>query len=184
MLIENCLEVYDGIFVVDNFYEKYIDLKNIINKNSDQHIYHEGDFAHNYSWIDKGDEYNNISSEGLIVEKYCTFLKSCVDSIFLTNVKKRNGLNAIIYPAGGRKGAHTDSFHKDEEGNLHEIHIFSSVHFLEEPESGGELYYPDFDLKIESKENRAVFFKAKYLHEVLEITSGIKISINYFWEVH
>lgn len=183
MKVEDFTELHDGIFVVDNFYEKYLDLKNIINKNSDKHTYHEGDFADIYSWRDSGDSYNNISSEASMIEDYCATLKSCVDLLFSTNAKRQSCMNAIIYPVGGRKGPHTDSFHKDEQGKLHEIHIFSSVHFLQEPNSGGELYYPDFNLKIESKENRVVFFKAKYLHEVLEITSGTKISINYFWEV-
>jgi Rps23 Pro-64 3,4-dihydroxylase Tpa1-like proline 4-hydroxylase len=184
MLNNNLCKLHNGIYIIDNFYENYIKLKNIISKNSDKYKYHEGDFAHLYTWKNDGSHVTyDIDTDSNLVSDYCNFLKFNIDHIFSTNVKNKYSLDAIIYPVGGRKGQHTDSFHKDEDGKLHKIHIYSSAHFLEKPKIGGELYYPEFDIKIESKENRIVFFKCEYLHEVLEITAGNKISVNYFWEV-
>lgn len=183
MLQNNLHKVHNEIFIIDNFCENYIKLKNIINNNSDKYTYHEGDCAYLYGWRNEDNHKvygDDIDSQ--LISDYCSFIKFNIDNIFSTNVKNKYSLDAIIYPVGGKKGPHTDSFHRDENGKLHEIHIYSSTHFIEEPEKGGELYFPEFNIKIESKKNRIVLFKCTYLHEVLEVTAGAKISINYFWE--
>jgi Rps23 Pro-64 3,4-dihydroxylase Tpa1-like proline 4-hydroxylase len=181
-MVKEIHKISNNIFVIDNFYEEYNKLIDIIYSHQDSFSYHEGDMALNYSWIDKGDESNNFSSERIIIDKYCRAVRECGETLFNTHVKSKSCLNAIIYSNGSRKGPHTDEFSIDKNGQEYKAHIFSSAHFLRSCTSGGQLYYPDLEISIEPLENRIVFFNSEYLHEVLEVNSGTRISINYFWE--
>lgn len=170
------LELAKNVFVIDNFFLEIDNLENYIRSDHDNYDYHEGDKA--YMFMSGHSE-----EAGLLIEKYCALVAKEVENCFNVKVKSKNHISAIIYPVGGMKGVHVDNFHKDQDGVDHDIHVYTATHFACQPKSGGELFFPDIDLHIESKRNRLVIFDAKYRHGSSEVLAGEKISINYFWEV-
>lgn len=173
---ERTKQLDEKIFIIDDMYDEVDRIESYIKSYSDNYEYHSGDGANMFtsSHDHKMDE---------LVEHYCSTIQSHVESIFLSKLKKKNHISAIIYPVGGHKGYHVDNYHKDNDGVNHDIHVFSAVHFIEQPGKGGELHFPDLDIKIYSKRNRMVVFDAKLLHGSMEVLEGQKISVNYFWEV-
>lgn len=168
-------EIEKNIFIIDNFYSEIDQIELLIRQDESSYTYHEGDNAYMFM--------SRANSNPDIVQKYCSFVLEHVEECFNTKVKTQCHISAIIYPVGGHKGVHVDNFHKDENGVDHDIHLYTATHFVHSPESGGELFFPDFNLHIESRRNRIVIFDAKYSHGSSEVLSGEKISINYFWEL-
>lgn len=169
-------EVEKNIFIVDNFYSEIDILEKYIRSHYKNYMYHEGDRA--YMFMSGSSE-----QERALVGSYCSLVADQVEYCFGSKVKRQNHISAILYPIGGMKGVHVDNFHKDKDGIDHDIHVYTATHFACEPESGGELFFPDFNLNIASKRNRIVLFDARYRHGSSEVLMGEKISINYFWEI-
>ena len=169
-------KVNEKIFVIDDMYDNIDQVESYIKSYPDSYEYHSGDRANMFTS-------HHDHKMGKLIEDYCGTIQGYVEGIFLSKLKRKSHISAIIYPVGGSKGYHVDNYHKDGDGVNHDIHVFSAVHFVEQPGEGGELYFPDLDIKIDSKRNRMVAFDAKLLHGSMEVIEGQKISINYFWEV-
>lgn len=181
-MISEYVKLSDGIFLIENFYDKYLNLKDIILKNNCEYFFHEGDKAFVYSWVDIADEFNNVSHERRLIDSYCNQIKRSIDILFSTKVTSKSTLEANIYPPGAQKARHDDLYRAPESDDFQIGNDFSSVHFLQNSESGGELYFCDLDIKVNSLENRIVMFESHHIHEVLLIEHGTKISVNHFWK--
>ena len=61
----------------------------------------------------------------------------------------------------------------------------SSLFYLNDDYEGGELYFPLQDIKFKPKKGAAYFFPGdmNYIHGVTEITSGIRYTCPFFWQI-
>lgn len=177
-MLKHIQKLNQKIFVIDDMYDEIDQVEAYIKKGSSRYEYHSGDKANMFT-----SNYDHDHNMEHLIDDYCFAIQTYVESIFSTKLKEKSHISAIIYPVGGRKGYHVDNYHKDADGIDHDIHVFSAVHFVEQPKRGGELHFPDLDIKIDSKRNRMVVFDAKLLHGSMEVIEGQKISVNYFWEV-
>jgi len=78
---------------------------------------------------------------------------------------------------------HSDSTGNNGEDNGTSQRKFSSLIYLNDEFSGGNLWFPKQDTEIEPKPNTLIVFPAtfEYMHGVKAVTSGIRYSILEFW---
>lgn len=82
------------------------------------------------------------------------------------------------YNTGVGMGAHFDKYPEaDNETTL------SAVVYVNDDYTGGEIYFPDYDLAIKPEAGSILFFPstADYLHESKPVGQGRKIMIPVFW---
>jgi predicted 2-oxoglutarate/Fe(II)-dependent dioxygenase YbiX len=62
----------------------------------------------------------------------------------------------------------------------------AGLFYLNDDYDGGELYFPQHDIKFKPKAGAAYFFPGdmNYIHGVTEITSGIRYVIPFFWTIN
>ena len=72
--------------------------------------------------------------------------------------------------------------HIDTESS--ESNHIASVYYINNDYTGGEIVFPDYNLKIKPKPNSLIVFPGNenYLHEVLEITSGDRYSSSLWFQ--
>lgn len=78
---------------------------------------------------------------------------------------------------------HSDSTGNNGEDNGTSQRKFSSLIYLNDQFSGGNLWFPKQNTEIEPKPNTLIIFPAtfEYMHGVKAVTSGIRYSILEFW---
>jgi len=78
---------------------------------------------------------------------------------------------------------HSDSTGNNGEENGTSSRKFSSLLYLNDQFSGGNLWFPNQEIEVIPKPNTLVVFPATfdYLHGVKQVTSGIRYSILEFW---
>ena len=169
--------IMNDVFIINNFYKKCDEILQHISFNQNLYTFHEGDNAYNYS---SSPETNDID---LIID-FCDSIRYEIQDKYNVKLKSRNHLTALIYLIGGQKGPHTDEYHDAHDlVNRKKIHVYSSVYYPNDDYVGGELCFPNINLKIKPEKNSLVLFPCEYLHYVEKITSGNKISITHFWEL-
>lgn len=91
-------------------------------------------------------------------------------------------LPAVVYPEGCGMGLHDDMYHNsDNPATREKVHVYSSVHYLNDDYDGGELVFPDIGLTIKPEANMLLLFPCEHRHEGLPSTNGIKVSSTKFW---
>jgi len=71
---------------------------------------------------------------------------------------------------------HSDGGYPDNEMSI----VFGIAIYLNDNFGGGELYYPNLDIKIKPEKGSLVLHDAKLLHGVLPVTSGTRYAITTF----
>ena len=73
------------------------------------------------------------------------------------------------WSSGSKMGPHVDT---DAQKHLHII----CMYYLDDNYDGGEIVFPDYNLKIKPKPNSLVMFPGNenYVHEVLEVSKGFR----------
>jgi hypothetical protein len=104
----------------------------------------------------------------LLDEKVCSYVENLVDFVKINNIHRF------------RKGD-TMNPHVDNAGNDFN-NVFGAVIYLNEDFGGGELYYPELNFSIKPKANSLVMHDASLLHQVLEVTDGIRYTLTTFIE--
>jgi hypothetical protein len=79
-----------------------------------------------------------------------------------------------------RKGD-TMNAHVDNAGDDFK-NVLGAIIYLNEEFEGGEIYYPELDFKIKPKANSMIMHDASLLHQVLEVTEGIRYTLTTFIE--
>jgi len=61
----------------------------------------------------------------------------------------------------------------------------SSLFYLNDDYEGGELYFPNQEVKFKPKKGAAYFFPGdkNYIHGVTEVKSGVRYTCPFFWEI-
>ena len=78
--------------------------------------------------------------------------------------------------------AHADGENKNEKHPFF-WRNFGCVYYLNDDYEGGEIYFPNQNIKLKPKPNTLVFFPGtlEYLHGVNPITNGIRYTLTSFW---
>jgi Rps23 Pro-64 3,4-dihydroxylase Tpa1-like proline 4-hydroxylase len=93
------------------------------------------------------------------------------------NIGTLHQIYASKYPAGRAIGPHVDSY----EGDSHRV--LSAVLYLNNDYEGGELFFPNQNVKIKPEPGSVVVFPSvdPYYHQSLEVISGMKYAVPGFW---
>ena len=109
--------------------------------------------------------------------------KSSVEDLFKRELKP-NTSHAQIWHKGGYAPPHSDS--SDLEGNLNafQINKYVGILYLNDDYEGGELYFPDHNIKIKPDLCEFIIFPGGFenIHGVEEIKNGDRYTIVSFWD--
>jgi hypothetical protein len=88
---------------------------------------------------------------------------------FSSGLNDTSKFNLIKWGKGCSMKPHIDTYH--QKGN----HIVV-MYYINDNYDGGEIVFPDYNVKIKPKSNSLIMFPGNenYLHEVLEVTGGLR----------
>lgn len=78
------------------------------------------------------------------------------------------------WDSGGSMGPHEDTYVGERDFGI------SAVVYLNDDYEGGELYFPDYNVKVKPSAGSIVFFPSNTKHEALEVKSGYKYFAPFF----
>ena len=99
----------------------------------------------------------------LALEKY---LKEIPNPIWVTDHL------FAIYPPNAYMITHTDT--DTDFGKVGDYPLYTFVSYLNDDYEGGEIEFPDLDIKIKPKKGMAAIFDGTLAHKVNEVTSGTR----------
>lgn len=187
----------DNILIIKNFIEKN-DLKIIqkflpnINKWMDagENIYNDdGICTYDASyWADR-----QCSSEILleispevhnIIYKYILKMRDTINYFYKVKVYERPPV-IIKWRAGMEQQPHADKQLPDGSPNPFPTYDLNSLFYYNDNFTGGELYYPEFDLEIKPEPGLAVAHPGdiNYLHGVKKVLSGERFTTPSFYTI-
>jgi predicted 2-oxoglutarate/Fe(II)-dependent dioxygenase YbiX len=144
-------------------------------------------------WADRVANYNTImkheNGEDIIaiIENLVARLKVHVDDFFKVDASPTSPAIVRWLP-GQEQRPHADKElheHGEEGPNDFPYYDISGLFYLNDDYEGGELYFPQHDIKFKPKPGGAYFFPGdkNYLHGVSQITSGTRYVLPFFWTV-
>jgi len=92
-------------------------------------------------------------------------IRERISNLFLSYAKVNYIINIHRFEVGGSMGVHTD---KMPSNNVE----YGIVCYLNNNYTGGEIYYPDLDIKLKPKARSIVLHPGNVNHGVSEVTSG------------
>jgi hypothetical protein len=114
-----------------------------------------------------------------MLEKIFVFVQNTVTDFYDVKINnfKRDNLVLIKFPRGLVLYPHIDT------DSVESNHI-ASIYYINDDYVGGEINFPDYNVKIHPKPNSVVFFPGNenYLHEVLTIRSGDRYSTSMWFQ--
>lgn len=174
--------ISDDFAVIYNFSPHCSDFLNMVRHPRHGEIMEMSDRCYNFFTrhvVDGGDA---DSVEDQIILSYCQSIADALKEAFDFDAVVNNALPAVIYPEECGMGLHDDLYHNSDDPEKREnVHVFSSVHYLNDDYDGGELVFPDIDVTITPKENMMLLFACHYKHRGNPATGGIKVSSTKFW---
>lgn len=140
--------------------------------------------------ISKNGTFSNMqykTSEDMQASLISYQIKAISDLCF-ANYKTETGVEPLKLPdyfsirkydTGADMGKHVDS--EDPTDKSHPV--VSGVLYLNDDYEGGEIYFPEQDIKIKPEAGSMIMFPSyrPYFHHPLAITSGNKYMIPFFW---
>jgi Rps23 Pro-64 3,4-dihydroxylase Tpa1-like proline 4-hydroxylase len=87
-------------------------------------------------------------------------------------------------PFGLLKYGNGQKFDKHIDDGMRFIRKVSSVYYLNDAYSGGEIYFDQFDLKIVPQKNQLLVFPSNYIysHSISEVNDGVRYAIASFYK--
>lgn len=94
-------------------------------------------------------------------------------------------INYALWRVGDNQLPHADGEHVDGSPHPYPWRQVGCVLYLNTDYEGGEIYFPDHDIKLKPEAGTLVWFPgtAEYLHGVQPVTQGRRITIASFWGV-
>jgi Rps23 Pro-64 3,4-dihydroxylase Tpa1-like proline 4-hydroxylase len=114
-------------------------------------------------------------SENLI-SNFKPFLEDYLNNFGIT-VSEQEVFGLLKYGNGQKFDKHIDD-------GMRFIRKVSSVYYLNNDYSGGDIYFDQFDLKITPQKNQLIVFPSNYIysHSISEVSSGIRYAIAGFYK--
>jgi len=119
-----------------------------------------------------------------LIQKYIYKMRDEIESHFNLKVKCRPPV-IICWRPGTEQRPHADKQLNDGRPNPFPTYDINSLIYYNDEFTGGELYYPDFDLEIKPEPGLAVFHPGdvNYLHGVKMIQSGLRYTTPSFYTI-
>lgn len=114
---------------------------------------------------------------------YLKGLENKIKSDFeLTDKIYADYLGLVKWEVGDIQHPHADGENKNEKHPFF-WRNFGCVYYLNDDYEGGEIYFPNQNIKLKPKPNTLVFFPGtlEYLHGVTPITNGVRYTLTSFW---
>lgn len=167
-ILNHAKDVYEiKNFISDKEINELLSFVNLNGEEEGWKFWHEGNTLCIYET-----EYDKQNIESLFKQ-----IASNVELLF-ANYKMCTGFQHVRRIKSGEYfPLHQDENHK--ETDLDKI-VFGVVIYLNENFEGGELNYPDLNLKIQPRKGSLVIHKAEYFHEVLPVLNGNRYCITTF----
>lgn len=124
-----------------------------------------------------------IYQNGVQNFNYLNDLENKIKSDFeLTNEIYPDYLGLVKWEVGDIQHPHADGENKNEKHPFF-WRNFGCVYYLNDDYEGGEIYFPNQNIKLKPKPNTLVFFPGtlEYLHGVTPITNGVRYTLTSFW---
>lgn len=173
------VQLYDGIFGAENF-SPYCDriTEQILSINESEY---EVRPHHRFATYGRTDD-NHNSDFSAIVEEYVSDLALTLKSVYEFDGVLNQSIPVVRYEVGDYMDDHDDMYHNAIDSELAEkVHVYSTVHFLNDEFSGGNLVFPEIDLTITPRKNMLIMFPCHHVHRSEVITHGMKLSSTKFW---
>ena len=130
----------------------------------------------------------NDPTIGPIISGLFERLKPIIEDFFKVKVEP-TGETIVKWLPGQKQTPHADKeLHTGPDAgkpNDFPCYDLSSLFYLNDDYEGGELYFPNQGVQFKPKKGAAYFFPGdmNYIHGVTEITSGIRYTCPFFWEI-
>jgi hypothetical protein len=155
-----------NVYVIDNFLsnEEHQILSNFVNSNQ-------------VSWVKElwtiERTLNNSIPEYIIEILKKMFQRARLNCISYYDIEVNNEFSSQYLLVKWNKGSKMEP-HVDTEAQKHQ-HIVC-MYYINDDYEGGEINFPDYNLKIKPKSNSIIMFPGNenYLHEVLEVSKGFR----------
>lgn len=190
----------DNIQCIENFWDEEDRLKvlefaknikfwdeTVTKYNEDGTIIYESEY-----WKDRvATEYTILAQDPsipAIIRKYVEKLKVHVDKFFKVYAEPTS-VTIVRWLPGQLQKPHADKeLHEGvNAGKPNDFPYFdlAGLFYLNDDYEGGELYFPNQNIKIKPKPGAAYFFPGdkNYIHGVTEIKSGIRYVVPFFWTI-
>jgi len=89
-------------------------------------------------------------------------------------IKEVEYFNVMHWHSTGANGTR----HADNDKDINPNCSYGCVLYLNDDYSGGELYYPEYDLYFKPQLGDMIFHESKLIHEIQTVTSGIRFAMN------
>ena len=174
--------VLEDFVIIRNFTEHCAALLEMVHNPREGEIVEMSDRCYNFFTRHVIDGGSQDSEEDQIILAYSQGIADALKKVFDFDAVVNNALPAVVYPEGCGMGLHDDLYHNSDDPDKREnVHVFSSVHYLNDDYDGGELVFPDIDTTITPEENMMLLFACHYKHRGNPATNGIKVSSTKFW---
>jgi hypothetical protein len=124
-----------------------------------------------------------------LINKMVLRMKDEVDAFF--SVDARPSIPAMVrWLPGNLQMPHADKELHDgpDAGTPNDFpwYDIAGLFYINEDYEGGELYFPNQDIKLKPRAGNAYFFPGdkNYIHGVTEITSGVRYTVPFFWTIY
>jgi hypothetical protein len=119
-----------------------------------------------------------------IIDKYINKMQSVIEDTFKCKTQKRPPV-IMKWRPGTEQRPHADKQLNDGEPNAFPEYDLNSLFYYNDDFSGGELYYPQYDIEIRPKPGLAVAHPGdvNYLHGVRMVTEGFRYTTPSFYTV-
>jgi hypothetical protein len=190
---DNIVEVSDFLTLEEQEKLKNFAVNNTVwdvtesKKNENGTVIYNADY-----WVDRVATHNSLKKVDPtilpLIQDMQQRLKVKVDKFFNVNVKA-TGPAVVKWPVGTYQAPHADKeLHEGEDAgkpNAFPHYDIASIFYFNDEYEGGELYFPNQDVKIKPKAGSAYFFPGdmNYVHGVTPITSGLRFTCPFFWTV-
>lgn len=123
--------------------------------------------------FDKRDSFNALSLREDIYSIIMPVIKEYVQENNLSHMYPKKDFITIskLLPGPGMD-PHVDNINKNS-------NHFICMFYLNDDFDGGEIYFPDIELKYKPKSGDVLLYKASIRHQVLPVTKGVRYSIGY-----
>ena len=174
--------VLEDFVIIRDFTEHCDALLEMVQNPREGEIVEMPDRCYNFFTKHVVDGGNPESIDDMTILRYSEEIKTALLNVFNFNGVMNNNLPAVVYPEGCGMGLHDDMYHNSDDPDQREkVHVYSSVHYLNDDYQGGELVFPDLDLTINPEKNMLLLFGCHHKHRGNPSTGGIKISSTKFW---
>jgi len=174
--------VFDDFAIIRDFTAHCDSLLQMVQNPLDGEIVEMSDRCYNFFTKHVVDGGNPTSPEDVVILEYTKEIRDSLLEVFSFDGVMNNNLPAVVYPEGCGMGLHDDMYHNSDDPDKREkVHVYSSVHYLNDDYEGGELVFPDVDLTITPEKNMLLLFGCHHKHRGNPATGGIKISSTKFW---